>query len=74
MRTTVDLKPDVVKALEQRRRQTGEGLSESVNALLRSALVEAPTRGRVFRQRSTDLGMRLDVRNIGDVLDALGER
>lgn len=74
MRTTVDLKPDVVKALDQRRRQTGEGLSETVNALLRSALVDAPPRGRTFRQRSTDLGMRLDVRNIGDVLDALDER
>lgn len=74
VRTTADLKPDVVKALEQRRRETGEGLSATVNALLRSALVDAPTRTPAFRQRSTPLGMRLDVRTIGEVLDGLDER
>lgn len=73
MRTTVDLKPDVAKALQRRRQETGEGLSESVNELLRSALSATPERKDVFRQRSAELGMRVDVRNIGEVLDLLDE-
>lgn len=73
MRTTVDLKPDVIAALQQHRRLTGEGLSEAINALLRSALIDAP-RSALFRQRAAHLGVRTDVRNIGEVLEVLDQR
>ena len=70
MRTTVKLEPDVAAAVEQERRQRGAGLSDAVNALIRRALAASPATPR-FEQRTHDLGLRIDVTNIGEALETL---
>ena len=72
MRTTVNLDPDVERAVERLRREKGLGLSAAVNCLARAGAeaVERPTAAR-FEQRTADLGLRIDVTNVGEVLDIL---
>lgn len=72
MRTTVTLDDDVVAAVERLRRQRGLGLSEAINELARSGA--QPVRERAtFRQTTRPMGMRIDVTNIGEVLDTLDQ-
>jgi hypothetical protein len=55
------------------RRQRGVGLSEVVNELIRSGLrAKAPK--VPFAQRGSDLGLRVDVRNVGETLELLEGR
>jgi metal-responsive CopG/Arc/MetJ family transcriptional regulator len=70
MRTTVTLDEDVAAAIDQLRRDKGLGLSEAVNELVRAG-IQPPAHRPTFTQKTADLGMRMDVMNIGDVLDAL---
>jgi Ribbon-helix-helix protein, copG family len=70
VRTTVTLDADVAAAVERLRREQGIGLSEAINALIRAGLA-VPAQRRRFRQRSADLGLRMDVSNIGEALDLL---
>jgi hypothetical protein len=70
MRTTVTLDPDVAAELERMRREDGVGLSEALNLLARRALALRPQR-RLYEPRTVDLGLSIDVSNIGDVLDLL---
>jgi Arc/MetJ family transcription regulator len=70
MRTTVSLDPDVAAALEKLRRERNIGLSEAVNELVRAGL-RIPAQRSEFRQRSVDLGVRIDVSNVAEALDAL---
>ncbi len=70
MRTTLTLDPDVVAAAEQIRREQRIGLSEAVNMLVRRGLAAPADRHR-YRARTAPLGLRVDVTNIGDVLDVL---
>lgn len=72
MRTTFKLDPDVAAAVERLRREEGIGLSEAVNRLVRAGMVRPKTRHR-YRHRSTKVGLKVDVTNIGEVLDALDE-
>lgn len=72
MRTTLKLDPDVVAAVEQRRRETGAGLSEAVNELARAGLVAAE-RDREYVHHVDDVGLRVDVTDVGAVLDLLDE-
>ena len=72
MRTTVSLDPDVASAVARRRREDGLGLSEAVNALIRQGLTAAEAPGR-YEPWARDLGARVDVANIGDVLDLLDD-
>lgn len=72
MRTTVTIDPDIEAELERLRRDEGLGLSEALNTLARRGLVAAP-RAKPFRQRTTKLGLRVDVTDIGEVLDMLDE-
>ncbi len=72
MRTTVTLQDDVTAAVEEFRRREGTGVSEAVNRLVRAGLASRPPRA-TYRHRSSDLGMRIDVSNIGEVLDLLDE-
>ena len=70
MRTTISLDPDIQAEIERLRRDEGLGPSEAVNRLARRGLARPSPAGR-YVHRSTDLGLRIDVTNIGDVLDLL---
>jgi Arc/MetJ family transcription regulator len=70
MRTTVSLDDDVVAAVEELRRARRLGLSEAVNELIRAGL-RAPRRRQQFRQRTAELGLRVDVSNVAEALDLL---
>jgi hypothetical protein len=72
VRTTVSLDDDVAAAVERLRREEGLGLSEALNALARRGMV-APSRPKGFTQRSYALGLKVDISNIGEVLDALDD-
>lgn len=70
MRTTVDLDADTAAAVDQLRRDTGMGLSEVVNELIRRGLLPQQARAP-FRQRTHRLGLRIDVSNVAEALDVL---
>jgi len=70
MRTTVNLDPDVVAAAERLRTERKIGLSEAVNELARAGLRASPEH-RPFRQRTRELGLRVDVSNVAEALDLL---
>lgn len=70
MRTTVEFDDDVAAAVERVRREKGVGLSDAVNELVRAGLRSKPPR-RSFRQRSTRLGLRIDVTNVAETLETL---
>lgn len=70
MRTTVDLDDDVEAAIADLQREQGMGRSKALNELARrgAARREQP---RPYRLKPTPLGARVDVSNIGEVLDLL---
>jgi len=70
MRTTVSLDDDVAAAVDEVRRIRHVGLSEAVNELIRAGMT-APRKRRVFRQRTADLGLRIDVSNVSEALEVL---
>ncbi|MCL2780501.1 MAG: CopG family transcriptional regulator [Actinomycetia bacterium] len=72
MRTTIDLDEDVRLAVERLRAERGLGLSEAVNTLARAGL-KPPARER-YVHRGAKLGLRVDVANVGEVLDLLDGR
>ncbi len=72
MRTTIDLDPDVQAAVEALQREQGIGRSRAVNELARrGALPEVKL--APYRLKPVSLGTRIDVTNIGEVLDMLDE-
>jgi hypothetical protein len=72
MRTTFTLADDVAAEVERLRREQGVGLSEAVNLLIRRGLA-APQTKRVYRHHSSPLGLKVDVSDIGSVLDLLDD-
>jgi len=72
VRTTVNLTPDIEAEVARLRREEGLGTSEAVVLLARRGLsaITPPTR---FTQRTARLGAKVDVRNVGDVLDLLDD-
>jgi Arc/MetJ family transcription regulator len=70
MRTTVNLDDDVAAAVERLRHERHVGLSQAVNALIRTGLAARPRRQR-FRQPTADLGLRLDVTNVAEALELI---
>lgn len=72
VRTTVTLADDVAAAVQGLRRQEGIGVSEAVNRLARGGLVR-PVRPPGYVHESFDMGMKVDVSNIGEVLGMLDE-
>jgi hypothetical protein len=70
MRTTVEFDADTARAVEQVRRDRGVGVSEAVNELIRRALLPRPA-APTFHQRTAALGLRVDVSNVADALEAL---
>lgn len=73
MCTTVDLQDDVAKAIADRRRATGRGLSATINDLVREGLVAQQSGRPRFVQTSTPLGLRIDVSNVAEALDLLDD-
>lgn len=71
MRTTIRLDDDVAAAAEQLRRERHIGLSEAVNSLARAGVRANHSAPRTFRQRTTKLGLRVDVSNVAEALELL---
>ena len=70
MRTTVDLDADTAAAVEHLRREEKLGLSEAVNQLIRRGLLPRAPRSP-YVPRTHALGLRIDVSNVADALEAL---
>jgi hypothetical protein len=70
MRTTVDLEPDVLAAVEALQTERHLGRSEAVNELVRAGAVATRPRD-LFVQRTAALGVRIDVSNVAEALEAL---
>lgn len=72
MRTTFTLDDDVAAEVERLRREEAIGISEAVNRLIRQGLASRGPSLR-YEPRSADVGLRVDVTDIGAVLDLLDE-
>jgi len=70
MRTTITLADDVAAAVERVRHERNIGVSEAVNDLVRRGLMKEPRRQK-FVQRSRDVGLRIDVRNVAEAIETL---
>lgn len=70
MRTTVTFDDDAAAAVEALRRERGIGVSAAVNELVRRA-VSRPVDRAPFVQRTSEGRARIDVTDIGAVLDLL---
>lgn len=70
MRTTINLDDDIAAAIDRLRRERGLGVSEAVNQLARAGLGRKPGR-TPFRQRTTRLELKVDVRNVAEALETL---
>lgn len=70
MRTTVQFDPDTGAAIARVRQETGMGLSEAVNHLVRRGILDQPRNTR-FKQRTYPLGLKIDVSNIAEAIDLL---
>ena len=72
MRTTVKLDDDVAAEVEKLRRSEGLGISEAVNRLVRRGMA-APRQRVVYEHHPVELGLKIDVGNVAEVLDLLDE-
>lgn len=70
MRTTVEFDEDTAAAIAKLRNEKGMGLSEAVNELVRRGLLPRGETPR-YVQRTRRLGLRIDVSNIADALEAI---
>lgn len=70
MRTTIEFDDDTARVVEQVRRERGVGTSEAVNELIRKALLPRPD-ASPFRQRTSRLGIKVDVSNVAAALEDL---
>lgn len=72
MRTTIRLDDDVAAAAERLRRDRHIGLAEAVNQLARAGLTRTSTEDATpFEQRTSRIGLRVDVSNVAEVLELL---
>jgi hypothetical protein len=72
MRTTITLHDDTAAAVDDLRRREGLGLSEAVNRLIRDGLSRSRST-TPYVHRSFDLGLKVDVTNVAEVLELLDE-
>lgn len=72
VRSTITLDEDTAAAVERVQRERGVGPSAAVNELIRKGLTEAGSVRRYVHE-SAPLGLRVDVTNVGDVLEMLDE-
>lgn len=73
MRTTITVAADVAAEMERLRRDEGLGPSEALNRLARRGMARRPESATPYVHRSADLGLKVDVRDIGAVLDLLDD-
>lgn len=73
MRTTITIAPDVFAEMERLRRDEGLGPSEALNLLARRGLAFAPAADKPSLPSPVDLGLRVDVSNVAEVLDLLDD-
>jgi predicted transcriptional regulator len=71
MRTTVRLDDDVAAAVERLQRERHIGMSEAVNTLARAGLRAHHPPRQAFRQRTSKLGLTVDVSNVAEALELL---
>lgn len=72
MRTFVTLTPDVAMAVRKLQQEEGLELSEALNALVGRALPASLAKtDKPFKQRTKNLGAKIDITNIGEVFEAL---
>lgn len=72
MRTTVNLTPDLEAEVARMRREEGLGTSEAIVTLARRGMHRSVEAKR-FTQRTAGMRARVDVTNIGEVLDLLDD-
>jgi len=72
MRTTITFDDDTAALVEQQRRTEGIGVSEAVNRLIRQGVTRKAER-RPYVHRSAAIGLKVDVTDIGAVLDMLDD-
>ena len=70
MRTTVELADDTTAAVDRVRRESGVGVSEAVNDLIRRGMMQREERP-AFRQRTRRLGLSIDVSKVSSALEDL---
>lgn len=71
MRTTIRLDDDVLAAASTLQRERHLSVSEAVNTLARAGMPRVSASSPRFRQRTAELGITVDVSNIGETLDLL---
>ncbi len=71
MRTTITIADDVFAAMEKLREREGLGPSEALNLLARRGMARRADPGGDYVHRSADVGIRVDVADIGAVLEML---
>ncbi len=72
MRTTITFDDDTAALVDQQRRIEGIGVSEAVNQLIRRGAA-GPTARSPYVHRSAAIGLKVDVTDIGAVLDLLDD-
>lgn len=72
MRTTITVADDVFAELERLRRAEGLGPSEALNLLARRGMAARP-RPVGYVHQSRELGIQIDVMNVGEVLELLDD-
>lgn len=73
MRTTITVADDVAAEMERLRREDGLGPSEALNLLARRGMASRATTPAPYRHRTADVGVRIDVSNVGEVLALLDD-
>lgn len=73
MRTTITVDDDVYAEMQRLRREEGLGPSAAINALARRGMVRAETSAQRYVHHARAMGSRVDLTNIGEVLDLLDQ-
>ncbi|WP_372733875.1 hypothetical protein [Nocardioides sp.] len=73
MRTTITIADEVFAEMERLRERDGLGPSEALNLLARRGMARRATPRVDYVHRSDDVGIRVDVTDIGAVLDLLDD-
>jgi len=72
MRTTITVADDVLAEMERLRREDGLGPSDALMTLARGGISNTNAH-KPYEHRTAPMGMKVDVANIGDVLELLDD-